>query len=129
MATVADLGGATYPNEFNGHTILPMEGRSLRPAFGTQTIERDALFWEHEGNAAVRVGDWKLVRRGAKGGWELYDMKADRTELHNLAASEPAKAGDLLARWEAWANRTHVLPMPESKRGKRNASKRAAGAD
>ena len=131
MSTVVDLGGATYPKEFNGKTILPMEGRSLRPAFGTQTIARDALFWEHEGNAAVRVGDWKLVRRGAKGGWELYDMKADRTELHNLAASQPAKAGELLALWEAWANRTHVLPMPESKRARQNqnANARPAGAE
>ena len=131
MATVVDLGGATYPKDFNGRPILPMEGRSLRPAFGTQTIARDALFWEHEGNAAVRVGDWKLVRRGAKGAWELYDLKADRTELHNLAASEPAKTGELLAQWEAWANRTHVLPTPESKRARQNqnANARPAGAE
>ena len=39
-------------------------GRSLVPAFDNQPIQRDALFWEHEGNAAVRVGDWKLVRLG-----------------------------------------------------------------
>lgn len=28
---------------------------------------------------AVRKGDWKLVRLGRSGAWELYDMKADRT--------------------------------------------------
>jgi len=129
MATVVDVGGATYPKEFNGHTILPMEGRSLRPAFGAQAIERDALYWEHEGNAAVRIGDWKLVRRGANGGWELYDLKADRTELHDLAAAQPDKAKELLAKWDAWAKRTHVLPAPGQKRGNQNATNNEAGVE
>ena len=72
--------------ELHGQAIQPMEGRSLVPAFANQPIERDALYWEHEGNAAVRVGDWKLVRLGRdpKTGlerpWELYNLKADRTE-------------------------------------------------
>jgi arylsulfatase A-like enzyme len=66
-----------------------MEGRSLVPAFANQPIERDALYWEHEGNAAIRVGDWKLVRLGRNGPWELYNLKTDRTELHDLAAAEP----------------------------------------
>ena len=43
------------------------------------------MFWEHEGNAAVRIGKWKLVRNYPRP-WELYDMDADRTELHDLAA-------------------------------------------
>ena len=67
-----------------------MEGRSLVPAFDNQPIERDALYWEHEGNAAVRVGDWKLVRMGRNGPWELYDLKADRTELHDLPPPNPS---------------------------------------
>jgi arylsulfatase A-like enzyme len=128
MATVADVGGATYPKEFNGHTILPLEGRSLKPAFGDEPIERDALFWEHEGNAAVRVGDWKLVRKGAQGAWELYNLKTDRTELHDLAAAQPDKAKELLAKWEAWAKRTHVFPAPGSRRRNQNPSAAAAGA-
>lgn len=113
MATVADVGGASYPAEFNGHAIPPMEGRSLKPAFTDQPLQpRDAIFWEHEGNAAVREGDWKLVRRDATGPWELYDLKADRTELHDLARTDPDKAKALLAKWEAWANRAHVFPAP-----------------
>jgi hypothetical protein len=80
---------------------------------------RDALFWEHEGNAAVREGDWKLVRKGAEGAWELYDLKADRTELHDLAAAQPERAKKMLAKWEAWAKRTHVLPSSkEGAKGK-----------
>lgn len=129
MATVVDVGGATYPKEFNGHTILPMEGRSLVPEFGAGTLNRDTLFWEHEGNAAVRVGDWKLVRRGAQGAWELYDMKVDRTELHDLSAAQPDKAADLLAQWRAWAKRTHVFPKPGPKGGNQNPAAGEGGAE
>jgi arylsulfatase len=113
MATCVDVGQATYPGKFNGHAILPMEGRSLRPAFADLPIQRDALYWEHEGNAAVRVGDWKLVRLGRKGAWELYNMKADRTELHDLSSAQPERAKELAAQWDAWAERTHVKPYPK----------------
>lgn len=112
MATVADVGGATYPKQFKGHDITPMEGKSLVPAFSGKPIQRDAIFWEHEGNAAVRQGDWKLVRKGGNGPWELYNLKTDRTELHDLAASQPEKAKELIAKWEAWAKRAHVIPGP-----------------
>ena len=118
MATAVDLGGASYPTTYHGHRILPMEGRSLAPAFGNQPIQRDALYWEHEGNAAVRVGDWKLVRFGRTGAWELYDLKSDRTELHDLASSEPAKARELAQKWDAWAERAHVKPYPDAQKKK-----------
>ncbi len=113
MATCVDVARAKYPTEFNGKQILPMEGKSLVPAFADKPIERDAIYWEHEGNAAVRVGDWKLVRMGRNGAWELYNLKADRTELHDLAAQEPNRAAELLAKWDAWAKRTNVLPYPK----------------
>ena len=120
MATAVDLGGATYPEKFNGQDIPPMEGRSLKPAFANQPLERDVLFWEHEGNAAVRVGDWKLVRKGEKGAWQLYDLKADRTESHDLTVALPEKAKELLAKWESWAVRTHVLPAPVLNKAKQS---------
>jgi arylsulfatase len=108
MATCVDIGGAKYPAEFNGKTIQPMEGRSLVPAFANQPIEREALYWEHEGNAAIRVGDMKLVRLGTNGPWELYDLKVDRTEQHDLAAAKPDLAKELAAKWDAWAERCNV---------------------
>jgi len=114
MATCVDVSGATYPAEFKGHAIQPMEGRSLVPAFDNKPVEREALFWEHEGNAAVRVGDWKLVRLGKAGSWELYDLKKDRTELTDLAAKEPDRAGRLQSLWEDWAKRCNVVPYPGS---------------
>ena len=110
MATCLDVAGAHYPAEFKGARIPPPEGKSLRPAFEDQPIVREALFWEHEGNRAVRVGDWKLVAKGPAGQWELYNMAADRTELHDLAADQPARVRELAAQWEAYARRAKVLP-------------------
>ena len=117
MTTCVDVAGATYPKTFAGHAIAPMEGRSLVPAFDDKPIERDALYWEHEGNAAVRVGDLKLVRAGPTGAWELYDLAADRTELHDLSHERPEVAATLLAKWDAWAERAHIKPAPTRKGG------------
>lgn len=123
MATVVDVGGAKYPAEFNGKAVQPMEGRSLRPAFDDKPVEREALYWEHEGNAAIRVGHMKLVRLGRNGPWELYDIKADRTEQHDLVAQMPAKAAELAAQWEAWARRAQVTPYPNEGGGKKGKGK------
>ena len=112
MATCVDVARATYPQEFKGHAIQPMEGRSLVPAFANRPIERDALYWEHEGNRAVRIGKWKLVAAYPAGKWELYDMERDRTELHDLAAAKPDLFKALVAQWELWAHRTHAIPWP-----------------
>ncbi|MDP4963244.1 MAG: arylsulfatase [Opitutales bacterium] len=124
MATVVDVAGAVYPQEFNGKAIRPMEGRSLVPAFADKPIAREAIYWEHEGNAAVRQGDLKLVRKGRSGPWELYDLKVDRTELHDLAQSQPEKAKELAALWQAWAERAQVLPAPSAKGGKKKMKKK-----
>lgn len=128
MATCVDVAGAKYPTEYHGHTILPMEGRSLVPEFDNKPVQRDALFWEHEGNAAVRVGDWKLVRAGRRSEWELYDMKKDRTEMHDLSAEHSDVAKDLLAKWQAWAERAHVKPYPAAKKKAPKATSQKAEA-
>ena len=85
MPTVVDLAGARYPTEFRGNPIQPMEGVSLRPVLTGQPITRtQPLFWEHEGNRAVRSGNWKIVST-FPGAWELYDMVTDRVERNDLA--------------------------------------------
>jgi arylsulfatase A-like enzyme len=110
MATCVDISGARYPQEHEGQKITPLEGRSLVPAFGNGTIERDAIYWEHEGNRAVRVGNWKLVAKGPAGKWELYDLKSDRTELHDVAAEHPDRVHDMVTKWASWASRAQVVP-------------------
>lgn len=121
MATAVELSGAEYPKTFHGgKSIKPMEGKSLVPVFkGTGGIERDALYWEHEGNRAIRVGDMKLVwKKSGKAKWELYDLKADRTEQHDLAAEMPEQVEALAAKWQTYAERANVIPWPEKKQKK-----------
>jgi arylsulfatase A-like enzyme len=111
MATCVGLSGAPYPAELNGQRIKPMEGVSLAPVFKGDPLPRvNPMFWEHESNRAVRDGNWKLVAK-ADEPWELYDMEQDRTEMHDLAAQNPAKVKDLAAKWDAWAARANVLPL------------------
>jgi arylsulfatase len=108
MATVIDVTGAKYPRQFKGRTIQPMEGISLRPALAGRPVKRtQPIFWEHEGNRAVRSGRWKLVSKYPDG-WELYDIAADRVERNDLAAKHPDVVRKLTAEWEAWAKRANV---------------------
>jgi arylsulfatase len=111
MSTAIDVSGARYPKEYAGETIQPMEGVSLRPAFvGRELGRTQPLFWEHEGNRAVRDGRWKLVAKERQP-WELYDMGADRTEMNDLASRHPAVVRQLEAKWNDWAARSRVLPL------------------
>jgi len=119
MATCVDLGGVAYPRNFAGQDVLALEGVSLRPAFAGKPLGRkDAIYFEHHLNCAIRDGQWKLVRKEGLGKgpkilpWELYDMSKDRSELHDLAAQHPAKCAELSAKWDAWAVRALVKPWP-----------------
>jgi arylsulfatase len=112
MATCVDVAGATYPARHHGLQIQPLEGCSLTPAFSARPIQRDAIFWEHEGNRALRVENWKLVAKGAAGPWELYDMSLDRTEMHDLAVRQPERLKSMSSLWDQWARRTHAIPWP-----------------
>jgi arylsulfatase A-like enzyme len=115
MATIVDVTGVAYPRTLDGREVLPLEGRSLAPAFAGDERAGDArraMFWEHEGNAAVRVGRWKLVRRHPLP-WELYDLEHDRTELHDLAAQHPERVLEMAAQYDAWAQRCGVKPREQ----------------
>jgi len=115
MATCVDAAQATYPATRGATKIQPMEGRSLLPAFAGKAVQREALFWEHEGNRALRLGDWKLVSKGPEGPWELYDLKRDRSELRDLAVPEAARTKEMATLWQRWAERTHAVPWPWTK--------------
>jgi arylsulfatase A-like enzyme len=111
MATCVDVANANYPRDHNGQSIHPLAGVSLQPAFQGRSLQRAApLYWEHEGNRALREGKWKIVAKSPAGAWELYDMEADRTESRDLAAQHPDRIRQMIARWETWATQNEVLP-------------------
>lgn len=112
MATCVELAGVSYPSELQGRQIQPLEGISLAPSFKGAPLNRSVpLFWEHEGNRAIREGDWKLVSKHP-GGWELYHIPTDRTEMNDLAAKEPERVKTMASQWNAWSQRVGVLPWP-----------------
>ena len=108
MATCIELSGAEYPQD-----LPPCEGESLTPSFEfvDAPIHEEPIFWEHEGNAAMRSGNWKLVRCYQKP-WELYDMEADPTEMHDLVGEQPEVAAAMIKHWESWATQ-HQVAYPE----------------
>jgi arylsulfatase len=111
MATAVDVAGAPRPTQMEGLSLAPLlQGRKRRP--------HDSLFWEHEGNRAVRSGDWKLVSR-FPGDWELYNLAADRTELNNLVTREPRIASRLAAQYKAWAERAGVVDWADVQKAPR----------
>ncbi|MBI4625939.1 MAG: arylsulfatase [Verrucomicrobia bacterium] len=130
MATCVDLAGAKYPARFNGQPIHPMEGRSLKPLLVSSSPGPSVspplrpLYWEHEGNRAIRSGQWKLVSKHP-GGWELYDIEADRAEQHDLSAQHSDRVKTMAAQWEAWAKRAGVEPWPVNAGAAGKAGKKA----
>ncbi|MEM8913527.1 MAG: arylsulfatase [Planctomycetota bacterium] len=125
MATAVDAADASYPKVFHDNqAIQPPEGISLLPHMVGDTVKREAIYWEHEGNRAVRAGDLKLVAKGAKGAWELYDLSTDRSEQNDLSDQFPDDAERLAAMWRAYAERAQVLPLNPNSKSKKPSSKK-----
>jgi arylsulfatase len=109
MATILDISSTAYPQQRDGKPLPALEGTSLMSVFNGDIAKRAPMFWEHEGNAAVRIGNWKLVRKYPDP-WELYDMEQDRTETRDLAAQYPERVAEMRARYDEWAARCGVIP-------------------
>ena len=117
MATCVEVSGAKYPTEYKGNEIHPLEGESLVKSIKNESDGRKAdLFWEHEANRAIRVGNWKLVLMASDrfpfdGKWELYNLAEDRTETNDLADKYPEKVEEMKSKWNEWAKRVNVYPL------------------
>ena len=108
MATCIELSGAEYSSDIPMHA-----GASLVPLLKgmDEPVHTKPIFWEHEGNAAIRWGNFKLVREYEKP-WELYNIDADRTEMNDLASSESTKKDAMVSMWESWAKK-HEVAFPK----------------
>ena len=131
VPTVLELAGVTKPADWKGQPIPAAPGKSLVAALKSDvTVERPSLWWLHEENKAIRVGDFKLV--AAKGdAWALYDLSTDRAEQFDLSAKMPEKAKELADLWQKQTDEHVALAkltlaeQPKGKAGKNNAKKKA----
>ncbi len=119
VPTILDVLGIEKPTQWDGEKIPPAPGHSLFPTFERDvTIDREFLWWLHEGNRAIRAGNWKLV--AAKGDpWELYDLRTDRAESHDLSLEQPEKVRELEAMWTGQLDATIRLAAKTASLGVR----------
>ena len=125
VPTILDVLEIEKPAEWDGEKLPAAPGESLLPAFAEDTtIDRDFIWWMHEGNRAIRKGDWKLV--AAEGDpWALYDLSTDRAESNNLASQHPEKVEELEALWSKQLQETRQLAAPTAPGGpERRAGKK-----
>lgn len=121
MPTLMEISSGTYPEEIRGMKTMPYEGQSFLKSIDSDDFDPErTLFWEHEGNRAVRKGHWKLVSEfpgtwssmrpyPENGGWELYNLEEDCTETENLASEHPETVKELAALWDEWARAHNVV--------------------
>lgn len=110
--TILELAQSDYPKEFEGEVLIPLAGESFLPLMrGNKQDPYKVMFWEHEGNQAVRIGGWKLVRKNKKA-WELYNLQEDPTELNNLIDSKAELADSLKSVFNSWAKKCGVKEWP-----------------
>ncbi len=111
LPTLVDLAGGTPDPK--------LSGRSIAPAFQKDgAAPHKFLYFNHNHNRAIRVGDWKLIATGDDGPWELYNLAKDRGEQHNLAAAQTDRARQMAALWketdDGFTSRRETAP-PTSK--------------
>lgn len=119
VPTLLEIAGGKPDETWQGEPVPPLAGRSLVPAFAAdQVLARESLWWLHEGNRALRQGDWKIVAAGVDSAWELYDLGSDRAETVDLAARMPAKVRELAAQWQRQTEACFALARQGASREK-----------
>lgn len=118
MATIVDVTKAGYPRLYKGNKITALQGSTMLPLLQGKeiAIHREPIFWEHEGNSAVRYGNFKLVKAyepGKQVAWELYDISKDRSELNDLSAAMLDMVVKLSKDYDTWAHKVGVVPYDE----------------
>jgi arylsulfatase A-like enzyme len=110
MPTILEIADATFPKERNGKLLKQPEGESFAELiFHDSWNRKDPIIWEHEGNRAVRLLNWKLVSK-YPGEWELYDMDEDRTELNDISAKNKEQVKKMVKMYEDISARCGVVP-------------------
>jgi arylsulfatase len=120
--TILQLAGGAMPKRVGEVDVPQAPGVSLVPTLAADVaMERASIWWQHEGNRALRLGDWKLVAAGSDHPWELYDLSKDRSETRDLAASQPERVASMACEWQRIADEQYArakLDLPARVTGK-----------
>jgi arylsulfatase A-like enzyme len=119
LPTVLEVTGATRPEVFKGYRTRPMDGRSFAGLFGDAAApsRRERQHYELQGHRGYINGRWKIVslqvprQPAVFDNWMLFDLEADPTEIHDLAASHPQVLQRMVAQFEEEASINYVYPI------------------
>lgn len=111
LPTILDASDIEFPDTFLSKQPLKPHGVSLMPLLYGRGIKARPLFWEHEGNRAVRIDNWRLVSDGINGEWELYDVSTDPFEQSDLASNEPDRVRNMAKIFDQWTNKMQAKPL------------------
>ena len=94
--------------ELAGVKAKDLPGESLSYVWNGEKASAKTYCWEHEGNQAIRKGNWKLVKDLEDPAWELYDLAKDPCETKDLAKTNPQQVTAMITEYEAWAKKVGV---------------------
>ena len=97
LTACAELAGATLPDDrvFDGRNPLPLLTANAESP-------HKSLFFVYRTHAALRKGDWKIVRERPGEAWQLFNLKNDLSESMDLAALNPDRRAELVAEFATW---------------------------
>lgn len=111
MATIAEIIDIKYPDEYKNNKIHPIQGESFNSSFTNNYWTRTTPLWfEHEGNRALRIDDWKLVNRYGNE-WELYNITDDRTEQNDFSKKEKKRLKQMIRKWDSKAKEINIISL------------------
>ncbi|QDT27932.1 Arylsulfatase [Gimesia panareensis] len=116
LPTFLEIADTKYPETYQGHELLPLEGTSMLSLLkGENKTLHDSLAWYWSSNRALRQGPWKLVWDKDVKQWELYNIGDDRCEMKNLADNHPDRVQKMAQDWFTWADKVELGPKVKSK--------------
>ncbi|MBL9166244.1 MAG: arylsulfatase [Verrucomicrobiales bacterium] len=116
VPTLLEVAGGRSLDTWNGEPVPRPPGVSFLPVLNhDRAVDHPAIWWLHENNRALRLGDWKIVASGANGDWELYHLSVDRTETQNLAQIKPEKLKELSLIWSRMTSNHTMTARSDSK--------------
>jgi arylsulfatase A len=102
LVACAELAGLTLPGK------LVLDGKNPLPLLAGQAASpHESFFFVYRTHAALRKGDWKIVRENPSQPWQLFNLRDDLRESNDLAGAEKERLAELTAEFAAWERSIH----------------------